>query len=231
MIGKLINGAWTLFIYACVGTVISQIVILMYLVSAWKVDHQRWLQIVSVAQGVIPVEEKEEAAKNAEETVAELPSYSQVLESRSLKYRNLELREQQLRNSLSNLQFEQSKLADEKKRYQQIRDGFDAKLLSMTEGATASGTDEVRRTLENIKPKQAKALLLEMLDNKEIDVVVTLLTPMADAKRAKIFAEFKSEDELEKLSEVLRRIREGLPSAETPETTRRQLGELQTTQR
>ena len=108
-----------------------------------------------------------------------------------------------MHNSLSNLQFEQSKLADEKKRYQQIREGFDAKLLSMSEGATASGRDEVRRTLENIKPKQAKALLLEMLDKKEIDEVVTILSPMTDAKRAKIFAEFKSEDELEKLSEVL----------------------------
>jgi hypothetical protein len=231
MIGKLTNGAWALFIYVCVGTIISQIVILMYLVSAWKIDNHRWLQIVSVAQGVIPVEEKEAEAKSAEEKVAEQPSYSQVLESRSQKYRNLELREQQLRNSLSNLQFEQNKLVDEKKRYQQIRDGFDAKMLSMSEGATASGRDEVRRTLENIKPKQAKALLLEMLNNKEIDEVVTLLSPMTDAKRAKILAEFKSEDEMEKLSEVLQRIWNGLPSAKTPETTRKQLGELQTTQR
>ena len=39
MIGKLTKGAWALFIYVCVGTIISQMVILMYLVSAWKIDQ------------------------------------------------------------------------------------------------------------------------------------------------------------------------------------------------
>ena len=100
----------------------------------------------------------------------------------------------------------------------------------MREGSVASGKDEVRNTLENLKPKQAKALILEMLNKKEIDDVVTLLSPMPDAKRAKIFGEFKTDEEMEQLSEVLRRIRIGSPTANVPENTRQQLEQLKTTQ-
>lgn len=230
MIQRLINGAWTMIVYACVGTIISQAIIMTYLISAWKIDGERWQQVLAAAQGIVPAEATEAQTKAPEEKVAEQVSYDQILEARALKNRNLELREQELRNGLSQLQFEQGKLAEDKKRYKQLRDGFDAELLSMREGSTASGKDEVRRTLENIKPKQAKALILEMLDGKEIDDVVTLLSPMPDAKRAKIFGEFKSPEELEKLSEVLRRIRVGSPTANVPENTRKQLEQLKTSQ-
>lgn len=230
MIKRLMHGAWTMLVYACVGTIISQAILLSCLISIWKIDHERWLQIAAAAQGIVPAETTDERTKAPQEKVAEQPSYDQILETRSLKYRNLELREQELRNSLSQIQSEQSKLAEDKKRFKQLREGFDAQLLSAREGTAASGKDEVRRTLENVKPKQAKALLLEMLDNKEIDDVVTLLTPMADGKRSKIFGEFKTPDELEKLSEVLRRIRVGSSSANVPETTRKQLEQLKTSQ-
>jgi flagellar motility protein MotE (MotC chaperone) len=226
MIQRLINGAWTIFAYVCVGTIVSQAIILAYLISTWRIDHQRWMQIVAAAQGILPSGSSESQTKEPEEKIAEQPSYDQILEARALKYRNLEIREQELRNYLSQLQYEQTKLADEKKRYKQLRDGFDAQLLSMREGSAASGKEEVRRTLESLKPKQAKALILEMLDNKEINEVVALLLPMTDAKRSKIFGEFKTSEEMEKLSEVLRRIREGSPGANVPETTRKQLEQL-----
>ena len=76
----------------------------------------------------------------------------------------------------------------------------------------------------------AKALILEMLNKKEVDDVVALLSPMPDAKRAKIFGEFKTDEEMEQLSDVLRRIRVGSPTANLPENTRKQLEQLKTTQ-
>jgi folylpolyglutamate synthase/dihydropteroate synthase len=230
MIGRLINIAWMTFVYGCVGTIIAQAIILAYLASAWKVDHQRWQGIIAAAQGIVPAQTADAQIIVPEEKVAEQPSYDQVLEARAIKNRNLEIREQELRNSLTQVQLDQNKLAEEKKRYKQLRDGFDAELLSMRDGATATGKEEVSRTLETIKSKQAKTLILEMLNKKEIDEVVALLKPMSDAKRAKIFGEFKTEEELAKLSEVLRRIREGAPAVSVPETTRKQLDQLKTTQ-
>jgi hypothetical protein len=226
MIGKLIGGAWTLIVYACVGTVVAQAIIFFYLTSAWKIDHQRWQSVLAAAQGIVPAEKAETQTKAPEEKTVEQVSYDQILETRALKYRNLELREQELRNGLAQLLTDQGKLAEDQKRYKQLRDGFDTQLLSMREGATATGKADVSRTLEIIKPKQAKTLILEMLDNKELDEVVSLLQPMPDTKRAKIFGEFKTPEELEKLSEVLRRVREGSPSASVPENTRRQLEQL-----
>lgn len=226
MIGRLINGAWILLVYACVGTIISELILLSYLKSAWNIDRERLMQVMAAAQGILPAGAAESQTKGADEKVAEQPSYEQILEARAIKYRNLELRERDLLNGLGRLQTEMTNLAEEKKRYKQLREGFDAQLLSMREGSAAAGQDEVRRTLESVKPKQAKALILAMLDNKEVDEVVTLLSPMPDGKRAKIFGEFKTTEELEKLGEVLRRIREGLPSASVPENTRKQLEQL-----
>ena len=230
MIKRLLGGAWIMFVYACVGTMISLVIIMTYLISAWKIDDQRWLRIIAAAQGIQPAETLPTQAKGAEEKSSEQPSFDQILETRAIKSRNLELREQELRNGLSQLQLEQTKLAEDRKSYKRLRDEFDAQLLSMREGSAASGKEEVRSTLENLKPKQAKALILDMLENKEIDDVVTLLSPMPDAKRAKILGEFKTAEELEKLSEVLRRIRVGLPSANPPENTRKQLEQLKTSQ-
>jgi hypothetical protein len=230
MIKRLLGAVGTMIVYACVGTIIAQAVIMAYLISTWKIDNQRWLSVIAAAQGILPAEGAEAQTKVAEVKVAEQPSLDQILEARALKSRNLELREQELRNSLSQLQLEQTKLADDKKSYKQLRTDFDAQLLSMREGAVASGKDEVRNTLENLKPKQAKALIIEMLNKKEIDDVVALLSPMPDAKRAKILGEFKTDEEMEQLSEVLRRIRVGSPTASVPENTRKQLEQLKTTQ-
>ena len=191
MIKRLLGAAGTLLVYACVATVISQAIILAYLVSAWKIDGQRWLSLIAAAQGIQPASAAEAPTKAAQEKTAEQASLDQILEARALKYRNLELREQELRNGLSQLQLDETRLAEEKKGYKQVRDQFDAQLASMREGSVASGKDEVRSTLENLKPKQAKALILEMINNKEVDDAVTLLSPMAEAKRARSSANSK----------------------------------------
>jgi flagellar motility protein MotE (MotC chaperone) len=230
MIKRVLGMIGTMLVYACVGTVISQAIILAYLISAWKIDDQRWLSLIAAAQGIQPAPPEETQKKGAQEQTAEQPSLDQILDARAMKYRNLELREQELRSGLTQLQLDEKKLAAEKKSYKQLRDEFDTQLASMREGSAATGKEEVRSTLESLKPKQAKALVMEMINNKEIDDAVTLLSAMADAKRAKIFGEFKTDDEMEKLSEVLRRIREGLPAASVPENTRKQLEQMKTSQ-
>ena len=67
----------------------------------------------------------------------------------------------------------------------------------MEKGAAATGREDARRTLETLKPKQAKELIAQMLEGKEIDEVVMLLAGMPEGKRAKIIAEFKTPAETE----------------------------------
>ena len=48
---------------------------------------------------------------------------------------------------------------------------------------------------ENIKPKQAKEQILQMIDSNEQDAVVAILTKMSISKQAKIIGEFKTPEE------------------------------------
>ena len=105
-----------------------------------------------------------------------------------------------------------------------MREGFQGDLASLEKGAVASGRDDARRTLEALKPKQAKVLLAQMLDQKELDDVVTLLSGMTEGKRAKIIAEFKTQAEIDEIGEVLRRIRQGAPAANVAESNEKKMG-------
>jgi hypothetical protein len=164
----------------------------------------------------------------AEEVKKDTPApeavpYEQVLEARALKDKNLQLRALALDNDWAQLKSNRLELADAQKRYKLQLADFNSRLDSVAKGAKVSGRDEVRRILESIKPKQAKELVLGMLDNKEDEEVVLLLSGMTDSKRAKLLGEFKTADENKKIDEVLRRIRQGVPEAPLAETARGQL--------
>ena len=95
---------------------------------------------------------------------------------------------------------------------QSVRDDLQSKLDEMDASAAATGLENVRQTLQSLKPKQAKELIAQRLEKGDIDVVVKLLTDMPDSKRAKIIAEFKTVTEMEQIGEVLDRIRQGQPA-------------------
>ena len=113
------------------------------------------------------------------EVPPEQPSYQEILDRRAVKVRDLELRELSLHNALDQLKVQQRQLADGEKRVQEQAAQFAAQVKSVKEGAEAGGRDVVLRTLETIKPKQAKEQLAQMLENNEIDQVVLLLCGVA----------------------------------------------------
>ncbi|MGA2032788.1 MAG: hypothetical protein ABSG68_11055 [Thermoguttaceae bacterium] len=223
MIGKLLRLAGFLIVYACVATVISLAVLAAWFAHAWKLDRGRLIQALAVAQGIDVQALKEQTGAQREEPSREEPSYEQILEARAVKNRNLELREQSLQNDSRQLRSELDKFAEEKNRYLQARDAFQKSLLAVQKGAAASGLEDVRTTLETVKPKQAKELLAQMLERKDLDEAVVLLAGMSEGKRAKIFAEFKTPAEMEQLGEVLRRIGQGIPTTTIAESAQKQL--------
>jgi flagellar motility protein MotE (MotC chaperone) len=226
MLRKLLHAIRTVVVCCCVATVIAQAIVIGTLVARGKLDRPRFAQVLAILAGHPLPQHIEGIQAPPRQGAEEHFSYEQVLEARAVKYRNLELREQALRDGVAQLRLEQRKLAEESRRLQQLREGFAAELASLREGATAAGMEEVRRTLENLKPKQAKEQILKMLDADEMGQVVELLSAMPDTKRAKILAEFKTPEEAEKLNEILRRIRIGAPAAERAEAAREKLRQL-----
>ena len=95
----------------------------------------------------------------------------------------------------------------------------------MRSKALSTGRENVRTIWENIKPKQAKEQIMEMIDKQEMNEVVTIFVAMPIAKRAKIVSEFKTAEELQKLDEIMRLIRQGVPEVNLIDKTRSQIGQ------
>jgi len=159
----------------------------------------------------------------AEQAAIEQVSYPEILERRALEFRDLERREQAIQDAIEQLRFDRRKLAKEQKRYEQIRKTFDAELTKMRGGALAEGLDEVRRILESIKPDEAKAQLLQMFEDNQLDTVVLLLRDMPDRKRSRIIGEFKTQQEQKKINEVLERLLDGVPDGEVAEAAQERM--------
>lgn len=214
--GRLLGALATLLVYFCAATLIAAAAMGAYVWSAWKMDRPKVLRMLSIARGLEPaepepVEEGEEERKPP--GGGEQVSYEEILERRAVRLRDLELREQALASALDEVRFQQQEVASDRQREQQRMTQFAAELKALKEGSQAGGRELVRRTLETVKPRQAKEQLFEMLQNDEIDEVVMLLANMPETRRAKILAEFKTPEENRQLAEVLRRLREGVPES------------------
>ena len=213
MIGRLLGVLGTLIGAACVATILSAAILGYYYGQKWQVNRERVARALAVVRGAEPAPQASAAVPAAKEASTEQASYSQFLEARAAKTRDVELREQALRNNLVQIQADRERLTEEKNKVQKLRTEFQDELASLTQGAASAGRDDVRRTLETLKPKQAKELVTQMLEKSEMDEVVLMLSGMTESRRAKILGEFKTATETEQIGEVLRRIRQGNPAA------------------
>ena len=223
MIKNILAGCVSLMVYFCIATIITQVILFSYVAATWQLNGTKAVRMLAIARGIDLFEMQKEADQERDEPSAEQVSYDEILRARALNVHHLQLREQALKDGLDQLQFEQRKLLEEKSRFEQVVTAFQQKLDSVESGAIASGMDTVRAPLETIKPAQAKQLLVEMLDNGEMDVVVSLLSAMPNSKCAKIMGEFKTPEETEQLSEILRLMRQGVPIAKLVQETEDQL--------
>jgi len=200
-----------LIAYLCIGTVIAQGICLGYAWSKGYVSKPKLLQMIAVAHDKSEGD-SDNRDRHEKEPSSEQPSLEDIENARALRIRNLELREQAIQAGLDRVRYEQSKLTDERDMYVRTRAAFDVHLKNMKEGAIAKGRTDTRTILENIKPKQAKEQILQMIDAGEEEEVVAILSEMPVAKRAKIAGEFgKVDDDNEKLGKILRLIRQGVP--------------------
>lgn len=211
--GKLLGMLMSLLAAVCIATVIAAAILVAYYARSWKVTGERFGQAIAILQGKSPESFLPPAAPKKEND-SEQPAYDQVLAVQGLKTRDLEQRELTLRANMQQFQEELNEIAKERKRVQAVRDDLQAKLEEMSNTATSAGMSTVQETLEKLKPSKAKELIVQRLKNGETDVVAQLLANMSDSKRAKIIAEFKSDEDMKQIGDVLNRIRQGQPTAD-----------------
>ena len=209
----------------CAATVLSAVVLAYYYAQAWHVTKQRLVEAVGIVQGKPPEAfvDKPKPTKANTNDDSEQPSYTQMQEAWALKTRDLELREQSLRGEKERMQRDRLSVTDDKKKLGDLYKTFVAKIDDVDKGERAKGREQVRATLESIKPKQAKVFLSQMLEKNEIDDVVLILSAMPEGKQAKIIAEFTTKEEAEQIGNVLRLIRSGQPKTQMSDEAKKKL--------
>jgi hypothetical protein len=220
---RLFGGLSTAFVYFCIGQTLALLVLFGAFVAKGHLTHDKLLQIAAVVQSV-DLRDLQHSIDDARARARlPQPSLQELAEARALKSRDLELREQELRNQLNLIRQEQGKLVAEADRYQRVQTDFEQRLKNLREGAVATNLENARLILENMKAKQAKEQIERMLAEGEMKQAVMLLSAMPIEKRAKIVTEFKTDKESEELAEMLRLIRAGEPEVTLIDETRNNL--------
>lgn len=231
MIARLIDTATSLLVYFLAGTLAAELIVAAYLWSAWHMDGGRLRRILAVAQGAELAAVATDVQAKADQVPPEEVSREEVVVRRAQLYRDLEVRELALNNAVADLAARQQELAEQQAQQRARTQQFESQLKSVEEGAQAEGREVVRTTLQSLKPAQAKEQLFAMLDAGELDEVVLLLAGMPSSNRAKILAEFKTPEENNRLSEILRRIRQGSPETGAADQAMKQPDQTGSTRR
>jgi hypothetical protein len=208
----------------CIATTLTAMLGLAYAWTHGYLDKAKLNRMVEVARG----EESPSTTATADKPkpppqAEEQPSYDDIERSRGVKARDLELREQSVDSGLERIRFEQRKLTDERDRYALLKTSFEKVLKDRRNDAIIAGRENMRLIWENIKPKQAKEQILQMVDEGQQNEVVAIMATISITKRAKIIGEFKTEDEAKKLEEILKLVREGIPDVLPIDQTREEL--------
>ncbi len=212
MIARLLGVATSMVVYFFAATLVAEVILGGYLWYSWKINGDRAIQMLAIAQGIdLFASRADHDALDEDEPGPEQPSLEQLIAARTTKDRDLSVRELSLKSGNEELAFLQRELAKKQSDFKLLTGNYEEQLAVLIEGEKVAGRDQVRATLETIKAPQAKGLLLAMLDKDEIDEVVLILGQMASRPQAKIMAEFKTPDELSQLDEIMRLIREGEP--------------------
>lgn len=218
-------------VYFCVATVIAQGLMVGYLAGRGGLSGENLNQILALAQGADIAELAPPASAPEGDKGREEQSLDEMASQRALLVRDMELREQALRRGLDSLEAGRQRLVNERREYVTERTEFERALAEAKRGSTEAGEENVRGIISNMKPKQAKELLVNMLDQSELDEVVRLLSQMPASKRKKIVDEFKAPDELKQMKEILGLMRRGGTEAQMLEETQAALGGPKTAER
>jgi hypothetical protein len=209
-----------------IGTVISLVVIGATLWWKGVLTDERLYGMLAALQGIKP---PPPPSLSALDTDAEQPSFNQILQARMRASLDLDLRESAIDKSLGDLRAIEASLKSESLRLDSWKRSFDERLASLQTAASEAALLEVQRTLEAIQPKQAKDQIMKTLaepktsSDDPMEDIVRILKAMPLDKRRKILAEFKTPEEVEKLSEIFRVIRLGGSDADLLDDTRKQL--------
>ncbi|ASV73702.1 hypothetical protein THTE_1100 [Thermogutta terrifontis] len=207
--GRVLEGLLSAALYFFAAMAIGALCIAGHLWFAWGLTPAKVRRGLAVMRGEQQTAESSSLKIQEKSEPQEEPSYEAILQQRTLEYRDIELKNKMLmsyKDEIENIRqqvdYKEKIIAEKEKKLETL-------IAQTRQEAEDAGLETVRRTLESLRPAQAKELISEMLNRNELDDVVRLLQGMNDSKRARIIGEFRTPQEAEQIAEVLRRLREG----------------------
>jgi hypothetical protein len=196
---------WTLPLvaYLCVGTVISAAIGYGYLRRSGRLDDDTMFRVMALLQGVDLEALKQEGKK----TEGEVPAEEQSFAEQQLQVQGAALRfdakQKQLADSLVDFDYQLRQVSEATQRYAQLRTVVEQFLEDQQEKFANLGLAKVREQLEALIPKkQAKPILISMIEDGRVEEVILLLGSMKPQIRKEILRTFDTPTDVEILYRI-----------------------------
>lgn len=222
-----LNWIGSLMVALALGTSISLAILLAMLWWKGALADERILGMLAALQGIKPLPPAPVAGQLDPD--AEQPSVEQLLHARLRTSLDLDLRESAVDKALGDLRSIEVQIQSETKRLDGWKKDFDARLAKLETAATDSALLQLQQTLQTIDAKQAKDQIMKMLadpmtaTDDPMQDIVTIVKAMPLDKQKKIFATFKTPEEIKAMADIFRNIRLGTPDSDLLRDTRSQL--------
>lgn len=196
-------------IYFCAASFIALAVGIAVLWSKGSLDGDKSIDMVAALYGLdlanmqVRIEEAQRGPGDVQ------IAYNKILDSRTRASLDIDLRESAIDKTLGELHNLQNNVVIQRERHNQVVRSFEQRLTDYESNNDDARLRRVRQMVENMKPKQAKELMIKMVDDNDMKDVVGILGSIASDKQKKIIAEFKTPEEQATLHQLLQEIRKG----------------------
>ncbi|RIK80964.1 MAG: hypothetical protein DCC67_08615 [Planctomycetota bacterium] len=209
---KLLGALLALVGYFSVATVISAALGYGYLRHTGKLDDETLFRIAALVHGV----DLQAAGHAAEQQPSDVPPEEPSFDDRQRAEQQASLvfdaKQKQLAASLVNFDYQLKQLNATIDQYAKLRAEVEQYLKEQGQIVLNEKIKEVRDQIASLSPTQAKPILLKFIEEQRIDDVIMLLGSMKPKDRQDILKQFKTDDDLEKLYRIQRRMLSGDPT-------------------
>jgi hypothetical protein len=208
---KVLGLLLSLIGYACVATVISTALGYGYLRNSGYLDNEKLFKVVALMQDVDLEEIKEASHEKGPQVSQEEPSFDEQQRNAQTALLNFDAKQKQLAVSLVNFDYQLKQLNAATDNYARLKADVAKYLDEQGKLVLREAMQDVREQLELLTPKQAKPILISYIQDNSVDDVIMLLGTMKPKSREAILKTFTTDEDLEMLYRIQRKMLAGEP--------------------
>jgi hypothetical protein len=199
--------------YLCAGTVVSAALGYGYLRHSGKLTDETLFRMTAMIHGVDLEKLAEAKEKSADETPPEETSYEEQQDQFQTSSLQFDAKRKQLADSLTDFDYQLKRLSVATTQYDMLRHDVENYLKQQRDRVGDAALQQVRIQIEALVPKkQAKPILVRMIEDNRIDEVILLLGSMNKRTQEAILRSFDSPPEdLDMLYRIQKKMLAGEP--------------------